>query len=87
MEPDKPTNETTVKNASAENKHTGQNPIRADLAELIKRQSFGADENRPEAVKKRKQKNQRTARANIEDLCDPGSFIEYGALAIAAQRT
>ncbi|MCK7507262.1 MAG: hypothetical protein MZV70_26600 [Desulfobacterales bacterium] len=38
-------------------------------------------------MEKRRIKNQRTARANIEDLCDPGSFIEYGALAIAAQRT
>jgi acetyl-CoA carboxylase carboxyltransferase component len=37
-------------------------------------------------VAKRQQKNQRTARANVHDLCDSGSFIEYGALAIAAQR-
>ncbi|MBQ6644768.1 MAG: hypothetical protein IJH84_27610, partial [Saccharopolyspora sp.] len=29
----------------------------------------------------------RTARENIDDLCDEGSFVEYGALAIAAQRT
>ncbi len=29
----------------------------------------------------------RTARENIADLCDEGSFIEYGALAIAAQRS
>jgi acetyl-CoA carboxylase carboxyltransferase component len=28
----------------------------------------------------------RTARENLEDLCDPGSFVEYGALAVAAQR-
>ncbi len=61
-------------------------PIRPELAELIKRLAFGLDENRPDVVEKRKQKNQRTARANVNDLCDPGSFIEYGALAIAAQR-
>lgn len=60
--------------------------MRPELAEMIKRHSFGLDENRPEAVTKRQQKNQRTARANVEDLCDAGSFIEYGALAIAAQR-
>jgi acetyl-CoA carboxylase carboxyltransferase component len=60
---------------------------RPELADLIERTSLGLDENRPEAVARRKQKNQRTARANVEDLCDPGSFIEYGALAIAAQRT
>jgi acetyl-CoA carboxylase carboxyltransferase component len=29
----------------------------------------------------------RTARENIADLCDPGSFVEYGALAVAAQRS
>ena len=28
----------------------------------------------------------RTARENVADLCDPGSFSEYGALALAAQR-
>jgi len=60
--------------------------IRPELAEMIKRHSYGLDENRPEAVERRKKKNQRTARANVEDLCDPGSFMEYGALAIAAQR-
>ena len=67
-------------------KDTETKPISPDLAEMLKRQSFGLDENRPEAVAKRQQKNQRTARANVEDLCDAGSFIEYGALAIAAQR-
>lgn len=61
-------------------------PLRAELAEVIKRHSFGLDENRPEAVAKRQKKNQRTARANIDDLCDSNSFIEYGALTIAAQR-
>ncbi len=61
-------------------------PIRPELAELQKRLAFGLDENRPEAVEKRLVKNQRTARANMNALCDPGSFIEYGALAIAAQR-
>ena len=44
------------------------------------------DENRPEAVQKRHQKGYRTARENLADLCDAGSFNEYGQLAIAAQR-
>ena len=61
-------------------------PLRPELAEVIHRHSFGLDENRPEAVARRQQKNQRTARANIEDLCDPDRFIEYGALTMAAQR-
>jgi acetyl-CoA carboxylase carboxyltransferase component len=62
------------------------NPVRADLAEVISRHAFTLDENRPDVVAKRKEKNQRTARTNVMDLCDEGSFIEYGALAIAAQR-
>jgi acetyl-CoA carboxylase carboxyltransferase component len=61
-------------------------PIRPDLAEVIHRHAFGLDENRPAVMAKRQEKNQRTARANVEDLYDTGSFIEYGALAIAAQR-
>ena len=34
----------------------------------------------------RRATQQRTARENVEDLCDPGTFVEYGALALAAQR-
>jgi len=60
--------------------------IRPDLAAVIERHSFTLDENRPEAVAKRRSKNRRTARENVTDLCDPGSFIEYGALIVAAQR-
>ncbi len=74
------------KSAPAIESKKERQPIRPELAEVIQRHSFGLDENRPEAVARRRQKNQRTARANIEDLCDPGRFIEYGALAIAAQR-
>ncbi|MEO1370490.1 MAG: carboxyl transferase domain-containing protein, partial [Acidobacteriota bacterium] len=44
------------------------------------------DAGRPEATAKRKAKGYRTARENLEDLCDPGSFIEFGELAVAAQR-
>jgi len=44
------------------------------------------DENRPEAVASRRARGYRTARENLEDLCDPGSFVEYGQLAVAAQR-
>src|SRR4029077_4906628 len=60
--------------------------IRPDLQESIERHALGIDANRPEAVARRRKTNQRTARENVEDLLDPGSFIEYGALAFAAQR-
>jgi acetyl-CoA carboxylase carboxyltransferase component len=59
--------------------------IRPDLQRLREREAFTLDARRPEAVAKRHAQGQRTARENIADLCDPGSFIEYGALAVAAQ--
>jgi acetyl-CoA carboxylase carboxyltransferase component len=86
MKRDKEQEKTKGKVLRAGKKDTDKDLIRPDLARVIYRHSFGRDENRPEAVAKRQQKNQRTARANVEDLCDPGCFIEYGALAIAAQR-
>ena len=60
--------------------------IRPDLAEAQQRVGLGLDENRPGPVAKRHKLNMRTARENVDALVDPGSFIEYGALAIAAQR-
>ncbi len=44
------------------------------------------DDARPEAVARRRGKGYRTARENLADLCDDGSFVEYGQLAVAAQR-
>jgi len=60
--------------------------IRPDLAELRARVGATLDEGRLEAVARRRATGQRTARENVADLCDPGSFIEYGGLALAAQR-
>lgn len=60
--------------------------IRSDLAEMIARQGNTLDENRPQSVERRRKTNQRTARENIAQLVDEGSFIEYGSLAIAGQR-
>jgi len=60
--------------------------IRPDLAEAVERHAIGLDARRPDAVARRRATGQRTARENIADLCDPDSFIEYGALVIAAQR-
>ncbi len=60
--------------------------IRPDLAEAMTRHGYKLDKNRAIKVAKRHKTGHRTARENIHDLCDPGSFIEYGSLAIAAQR-
>lgn len=62
------------------------NAVRPDLQRLIDRQAFLWDENRPEAVARRRSRGQRTARENVADLLDDdGSFVEFGALAIAGQ--
>jgi acetyl-CoA carboxylase carboxyltransferase component len=60
--------------------------VRPELAELEAHKAFLADANRTEAVARRHATGHRTARENIADLCDPGTFVEYGGLVIAAQR-
>jgi acetyl/propionyl-CoA carboxylase alpha subunit/acetyl-CoA carboxylase carboxyltransferase component len=72
--------------ASAEEAAVDLNRIRPDLQEVIERHEIGLDAARPDAVARRRKTGQRTARENIADLCDPGSFIEYGPIVIAAQR-
>ena len=59
---------------------------RPDLAEALRRQAGTRDEARADVVAARHSAGRRTARENVDDLCDKGSFVEYGALAIAAQR-
>src|SRR5215203_1975492 len=59
---------------------------RDDLAQLLARRALTEDAARPDAVDKRHAAGGRTARENIEDLVDAGSFVEYGRYAIAAQR-
>jgi acetyl-CoA carboxylase carboxyltransferase component len=60
--------------------------VRSDLAEVLERRAATRDDARPEAVERRHAAGGRTARENIADLVDPGSFVEYGGLALAAQR-
>ena len=59
--------------------------IRPDLQRVLDRHALTHDDARPDAVARRHALGQRTARENLADLVDPGSFVEYGALAIAAQ--
>ncbi len=58
---------------------------RSDLAAVHERHAIGLDAARPEAVAKRRERNRRTARENLGDLLDEGSFVEYGPLLFAAQ--
>jgi acetyl-CoA carboxylase carboxyltransferase component len=55
-------------------------------ADVAARRRLTADEARPQAMAKRHAAGLRSARENLADLCDAGSFVEYGALAIAAQQ-
>ena len=71
---------------AAEEEAVDLDHIRPDLAELIARHAITLDENRPASVERRRKTNQRTARENVAHLVDEGSFVEYGSLAIAAQR-
>jgi acetyl-CoA carboxylase carboxyltransferase component len=60
---------------------------RADLEQLHRRQELLLDSSRSEAVAKRHARGQRTARENIADLIDEGTFVEYGSFGVAAQRS
>src|SRR5438045_2362882 len=59
---------------------------RPELAELRARVGATLDDARPDAVARRRKIAHRTARENVADLVDEGSFVEYGGLALAAQR-
>ncbi len=59
--------------------------IRPDLEENIRRHAYTLDENRPEAVARRRRFGFRTPRENIEQLVDSGSFKEYWPLIVARQ--
>ena len=61
-------------------------PERQDLSELLARRALTLDDARPDAVARRHAAGGRTARENLDDLVDPGTFVEYGRFAIAAQR-
>ena len=58
---------------------------RDDLRAVQDRHAYTSDEARPEAVAKRHGTGKRTARENLADLVDPGTFTEYGPLMFAAQ--
>jgi acetyl/propionyl-CoA carboxylase alpha subunit len=77
--------ETTAR-ADAESEAIDLDHIRPDLAAVLERHALLEDAQRPDAVERRRSRGQRTARENLAELCDPDSFIEYGALAVAAQR-
>ena len=56
--------------------------VRPDLALIHARHAVILDAARPDAVERRRKTNQRTARENLDDLCDPGTFVEHGSLVL-----
>ena len=62
-------------------------PASGNLLEDLQAQlAYSSDAVRPDAVQRRHKKGYRSARENLADLCDQNSFVEYGQLAVAAQR-
>ncbi len=79
-----PTAAAAIVQAAAQ--HIDLDHIRPDLAAVMERHRGALDASRPAAVARRRKTEQRTARENIDDLLDEGSFIEYGSLVVAARR-
>ena len=60
---------------------------RPELSEVARRRAGLQDAQRPAASGKRHAAGRLTARENIAGLLDVGSWVEYGGLAVAAQRS
>ena len=63
-----------------------QRPSHMSNKELTERLNKTLDKARVEQTQKRHKKGFNTARENLTKLCPPETFIEYGQLAVAAQR-
>ena len=71
--------------ADAQPVNANEGGERADLAEVRERHEIGLDTARDEAIARRHDAGRRTARENLADLVDEGTFVEYGPLLFAAQ--
>jgi acetyl-CoA carboxylase carboxyltransferase component len=76
----------TVDDRAGRSDTTAPVAARRDLGDVLERHRLGLDAARPDAVGRRHGRGHRTARENIADLVDGGSFVEYGPLVVAAQR-
>nr|MCW2727463.1 carbamoyl-phosphate synthase large subunit [Aeromicrobium sp.] len=77
----------SVEHAHPEESSIDLDAIRPDLAELHARVAATRDAARHEAVAKRHARGHLTTREWVDQLVDPGTFVEYGSLPVAAQRT
>ena len=72
----------SANNADSVNNSINQNLLTA----LQNRQALSLDASRVEQTNKRHKKGYLTARENLHNLCPSHSFMEYGQMAVAAQR-
>jgi acetyl-CoA carboxylase carboxyltransferase component len=73
--------------SAAEVAEVEPNAARADLEAVRERHALGLDAARPDAVAQRRERGRRTARENLSQLIDEGTFVEYGPLIFAAQES
>ena len=59
----------------------------SSISGFLQRVEESLDSNRAADVEKRHESGYRTARENLDQLVDDGSFLEYGQFAVAAQRS
>lgn len=59
---------------------------RPEMVRYRQRRALLDDSARPQAMERHRRIGHRSARQNVDDLVDPGSFEEYGGFAVAAQR-
>ncbi|MBV1931892.1 MAG: biotin carboxylase, partial [Porticoccaceae bacterium] len=74
---------TKIKTQPQPSINVDKNQVLADFKDRLK---CTLDEGRPAPIAKHHARGYRSARENLEDLCDTDSFLEYGQLAVAAQR-
>ncbi|MDT0596344.1 acyl-CoA carboxylase subunit beta [Glaciecola petra] len=74
------------KNAPSNEPSTPHKTNQQAELELTERLNNTFDKNRPSQTKKRHAKGFNTARENLAKMCKTGRFIEYGQMAVAAQR-
>lgn len=61
--------------------------VRPELQEYLDRRAMLLDENRPDAVAKRRKIGKRMVRENLADFFDETRYVEYGSFTFAAQRS
>jgi acetyl-CoA carboxylase carboxyltransferase component len=75
-----------ARKSQTEKRPTTDNPNQRLLRELRIRAALTLDEQRIDQQQKRQLKGYLTARENLQNLCPSDSFMEYGQMAVAAQR-